>query len=86
MAESILGYIAFITSFIGLIPQIIKALKTKSTDDISMFMAVNYVVCSCAWIGYGAITDSIFVAMSNVVGLITSIGLILCKKYFDSDG
>lgn len=78
------GTIAFITSFIGLLPQIYKALKTKSTQDVSMLMLVNYLCCSLAWIIYGGYTDSMFVLSSNVIGLLTSLILILQKQYYDA--
>ncbi|MCW8409390.1 SemiSWEET family transporter [Legionella sp. PATHC035] len=78
------GVIAFITSFIGLLPQIIKSLKTRSTQDLSMIMLINYLVCSVAWIIYGSSTDSFFVISSNVVGLIVSLLLILLKRHYDA--
>ncbi|KTC80598.1 SemiSWEET family sugar transporter [Legionella cherrii] len=78
------GVIAFITSFIGLLPQIIKSLKTRSTQDLSMIMLINYLVCSVAWIIYGSSTDSFFVISSNVVGLIVSVLLIFLKRHYDA--
>jgi MtN3 and saliva related transmembrane protein len=78
------GTIAFITSFIGLLPQIFKAIKTKSTQDISMIMLINYLICSLAWIVYGSSTDSFFVLSSNIVGLIISLLLIILKRRYDS--
>lgn len=78
------GCIAFITSFIGLLPQMLKAWQTRSTQDISMLMLVNYAVCSLAWIIYGQYTSSLAVTASNVIGLLTSLALIIQKKYYDA--
>lgn len=78
------GTVAFITSFVGLLPQIIKSLKTRSTQDLSMIMLINYLVCSLAWIIYGSGTDSFFVISSNVVGLFVSLILIFLKRYYDT--
>ncbi|KGP62221.1 hypothetical protein EP47_01535 [Legionella norrlandica] len=78
------GMVAFTTSFIGLLPQIVKSLKTQSTQDLSMMMLINYFICSLAWIIYGSNTNSFFVISSNVVGLVVSILLILLKRYYDS--
>lgn len=78
------GSIAFITSFIGLLPQIYKAIKTKSTQDISMVMLINYMICSLAWIVYGSSTDSFFVLSSNVVGFLISLLLIFLKRHYDA--
>jgi MtN3 and saliva related transmembrane protein len=78
------GAIAFITSFVGLLPQIFKTLKTKSSQDLSMLMLVNYFICSMAWIVYGGTTGSMVVLASNVLGLIVSIALILLKMKYDA--
>jgi len=78
------GSIAFVTSFIGLLPQVFKALKTHSTQDISMIMLINYVLCSLAWIIYGGSTGSFFVLTSNILGLGVSVILIGLKRYYDA--
>lgn len=82
--EEFFGTLAFVTSFIGLLPQIYKTLKTKSAADLSLMMLINYLVCSVAWIVYGTITESAFVVSSNVIGLITTLILIMQKHYYDS--
>lgn len=81
--ETIFGSIAFVTSVIGLLPQIIKATQTRSTQDISMWMLINYLVCSIAWIIYGGYSNSIFVLSSNVLGSFSSLLLIFLKLCFD---
>jgi MtN3 and saliva related transmembrane protein len=78
------GTIALATSIVGLMPQVYKMAKTKSSKDISMAMLMNYLVCSLAWILYGFFTNSMFVVLSNIAGLITSIILIWQKLRYDS--
>ncbi|MES2215151.1 MAG: SemiSWEET family transporter [Pseudomonadota bacterium] len=82
--EIFFGYIALITSLIGLLPQVYKAYITKSTHDISMIMLVNYLVCSMAWIIHGLCQSSTFVVISNVVGGIIGIVSIIQKRYYDA--
>lgn len=84
-SELFFGTIAFLTSFVGLIPQIIKSLQTRSTKDLSMVMLINYLICSCAWIVYGWIVDSQFVIASNVVGLATCLILMTQKRRYDAE-
>lgn len=81
---SLSGFIALITSFVGLLPQIYKSFKTKSTQDLSILMLGNYFLCSSAWIIYGSSTNSSFVLVSNVVGLVSCIILIMQKYYYDA--
>lgn len=81
--ENFFGYIAFITTIIGLFPQIYKALQTRSTTDISMLMLLNFLICSVAWIIYGAYDRSLFVEASNILGLISCLTLIWLKLTYD---
>jgi MtN3 and saliva related transmembrane protein len=83
--EYIFGSLAFITSFIGLIPQSIKSLQTRSTGDLSIVMLVNYAICSFSWIIYGWIIGSSFVLFSNVVGLVTVFILMMQKWRYDAE-
>lgn len=84
MISNIFGTLALITSIIGLLPQIYKSYKTKSTNDISMLMLINYFICSVSWIVYGFYTESQFVVWSNIVGLITSFISIFQKYHYDN--
>ena len=80
----IFGYIAAISSIIGLLPQVIKAYKTKSTDDVSMIMLINYFIGSAAWIVHGAYVGSYFVVWSNVFGGTVSLISIIQKIIYDN--
>ncbi len=84
MTLSILtGTIALITSFIGLLPQIYKTLRTRSAQDLSMLMLINYFICSLAWIIYGQETGSTLVMASNVLGILVCSVLIYLKYNYD---
>ena len=83
MLENIAGSIAFITTVIGLFPQVYKSIKTCSTDDISMLMLLNFFVCSIAWIIYGAYASSLFVEASNILALVSCLLLMLLKTMYD---
>lgn len=84
IVQSIFGFVALITSFIGLLPQSYKAYKTRSTRDISMLMIMNYLLCSLAWIVYGTCISAGFVVASNIVCLLSSVLLIAQKRYYDN--
>ena len=76
------GFIALITSFIGLTPQIYKTYITKSAEDISYLMLYNFLICSISWVAYGLYSNSYFVVYSNIIGTITSLISIAQKKYY----
>lgn len=81
--ETFFGYIALITSLIGLLPQVYKAYLTKSTQDISSLMLFNYLLCSVAWIIYGYYQEALVVILSNIAGLIIALISIIQKYYYD---
>lgn len=81
--QSFFGILALITSLVGLLPQSIKAFKTRSTRDISMGMLLNFLVCSAAWIVYGSFIHSGFVVFSNILGLATCLVLVFQKLHYD---
>jgi MtN3 and saliva related transmembrane protein len=81
---SIAGFVASITSVIGLLPQVYKTYKTKSAKDISMLMLINYLICSLAWVVYGFYSEAYFVLYSNIIGTAVSIISIIQKKNYDS--
>jgi len=83
--EAFFGSIALITSIIGLLPQVYKSYKTKSTIDVSMAMLINWLVCSASWIIYGMYTSSTFVVWSNIAGTLFAAIAILQKLKYDGN-
>lgn len=84
MLNDMCGTIALITSIIGLLPQVCKSYRTKSTKDVSMLMLLNYLVCSVAWIVHGASIGSTYVVWSNIFGGVVSIIAIAQKITYES--
>lgn len=82
--EECFGFIAFIASLIGLLPQVYRAYITKLTRDVSMLMLVNYLICSSSWLIYGICQGLTFVILSNIAGLVISIISIVQKCYYDA--
>ncbi len=80
--KEIFGTIALITAIIGLLPQVIKSYRTKSTDDVSMLMLWNYFIGSVAWIVHGLYISSTYVVLSNIFGgIISAISIYQKFKY-----
>jgi MtN3 and saliva related transmembrane protein len=77
-----IGIIASVTSVAGFLPQIYKNQKTRSVQDLSGLMLVNFAICSLAWMVYGGLTDSMYVLVTNVAGLGASCLLVSQKLYF----
>ena len=78
----ILGYVAGALLIISMVPQIVKSWKTKSTNDISLWRYIIYIVGVILWLGYGIILREGPIILINAVslGLASSI-LYLKIKY-----
>ena len=82
--EVLLGWIASMLCTLILVPQIIKAFKTRHTDDVSMFMLILSVAGNGFWLAHATMTQNIPLIFG--AGLIStmSIILIIFKRLFDS--
>jgi len=61
----VLGYIAAICTTAAFIPQVIHTVKTKSTEDISLFMYLIFLVGVFSWFLYGIYMESLPIILAN---------------------
>ena len=82
MITTIIGFSAAFLTTVGLLPQAIKAYKTKQTKDISLYMYLIMVLGISLWLAYGIInSDSPLIAANSVSLVFASFTLILKLKY-----
>ena len=81
----IISLIASTTSVVSLIPQIYRTYHLKSANDISIWMLINFVICSISWIIYGLITGAFSVWATNVIMLVFAIILLVFKVRYTSE-
>ena len=82
MLVNIVGFLAAITSTISLIPQVMQMYKTRSVNDISIGMIINFVLTSILWIVYGVLITSWSDWLTNIFMLIFALVMIYFKiKY-----
>ncbi|MBQ7524179.1 MAG: PQ-loop repeat-containing protein, partial [Alphaproteobacteria bacterium] len=68
--RDLFGYVALVTTIIGLMLQIYKTYKTKSARDLSSLMLWNCFVCASSWLIYGVIQLFSFVRSCDVMVLL----------------
>ena len=67
---------------ISFVPQVIKAHKTKSVEDLSLWMVIATLVGTVFWIIYGFFIKSNSVLIMNIIfGIIVLFQLFLKLKY-----
>jgi MtN3 and saliva related transmembrane protein len=78
----IIGFAAGILISINLIPQIIHTLKTKSVEDISIWMFLIYDLGLALWVTYGIVINSLPVLIMDGLAFLGSLFMTYIKlKY-----
>lgn len=81
--EVLLGWIASLLCTLILVPQIIKAFKTRHTDDVSMFMLILSVSGNAFWVAHATMTQNVPLIFGAGLISLMSIILIIFKRLFD---
>jgi len=79
MLIDLLGYTAGILVVVSLLPQTIKAWRTKSTKDLSLWRYIIYILGLSLWISYAVIIKNGPVAAMNSVGLMLALSILMLK-------
>lgn len=78
----IIGLAAGICTSISLLPQLIKLVKHKKAEDISLFYLIILFVGLALWIWYGFLRDDIPIIVTNGFSLVLNgIVIILGIRY-----
>ena len=82
--EVLFGWMASFLCTLILVPQIIKTLKTRHTDDVSMYMLIISVAGNGFWVAHASITGNIPLIVGASLISAMSIMLIIFKIKFDT--
>ena len=82
MNIEIFGYIAAILTTAAFLPQLIKTLKTKKADDVSLITLIMFIVGVLCWIIYGYKISSIPILLANLITLLLNLLILISKIYF----
>ncbi len=75
----ILGIIAGICTSSSIIPQIVKTLKEKKAQEVSVFMFIVLMTGNALWIYYGFEKSDIAIITTNFFALVLNIVMIVLK-------
>ena len=82
MNIEIFGYIAAVLTTAAFLPQLIKTLKTKKADDVSLITLIMFIIGVLCWIVYGYKISSIPILLANLITLILNLLILISKIYF----
>jgi len=79
---NLIGFAAGACTAIGMVPQVVKSLRTKKVEDLSFLMLVIYVTGAFLWTIYGILIKSLPVIIADVFAFCVSFTQLFIKiKY-----
>ena len=79
MTAAVLGTIAAACTVSAFLPQALRIIKTRKTDDLSTTMWVLQVTGFAIWIGYGLVLGELPIIIPNVICLLLSTFILTMK-------
>lgn len=80
MDENILGLVAGGITSVAMLPQLIKVLKNKDVEDLSVLMILFLVLGLSLWVWYGIVKEELPIILSNAFAVLVNICLLI--SYF----
>ena len=77
------GYAAAILTTIAFLPQLIKTIKTKKAEDVSLITLIMFITGVCFWIIYGYQISSVPILVANTITLILNTLILIFKIIFN---
>jgi MtN3 and saliva related transmembrane protein len=79
---TIVGLMAGLMTTMGFIPQLIKGLRTRRMNDVSLLMPIVLITGMGLWLTYGLIIDDIPIVFWNAIGIAINSGILLLKVLY----
>ncbi len=85
MNADTLGYIAAFLTTIAFLPQLLKTLRTKSADDVSLLMLILFLTGVFCWIIYGWFIKSIPILIANSLTFSLNMLILILKLSYQKE-
>lgn len=82
----LLGLAAGLLTTVGFVPQIVKSLRARRMDEVSMLMPALLSVGMFLWLLYGLIKGDLIIILWNAIGFCLNTGLVCLKLHFSGNG
>ena len=76
------GYFAAILTTAAFLPQLIKTLKTKKAEDVSLATLIMFMSGVGSWIIYGYEISSLPILLANIITFILNFFILISKIYY----
>ena len=79
------GYFAAILTTLAFIPQLIKTLKTKKAEDVSLTTLIMFLTGVAAWILYGIQISSKPILIANIITFLLNFLILVFKLIYSKE-
>ena len=76
------GYFAAILTTLAFLPQLVKTLKTKKAEDVSLTTLIMFLTGVLSWIIYGYKISSTPILIANIITFILNLLILIFKITF----
>ena len=76
------GYFAAILTTAAFLPQLIKTIKTKKAEDVSLVTLIMFICGVGSWIIYGYKISSSPILVANIITLILNLLILIFKIFY----
>ena len=76
------GYFAAILTTLAFLPQLIKTLKTRKAEDVSLITLIMFLTGVLSWIVYGYKIASIPILLANLITFVLNLLILIFKITF----
>ena len=77
------GYFAAVLTTLAFLPQLIKTLKTRKAEDVSLITLIMFLTGVMSWIVYGYKISSAPILLANIITFILNLLILIFKISFD---
>ena len=83
LSSQVVGYIAGILVISYNIPQLVRMIRTKSTDDVELMSLIFQMILNIVYVTYGTLLQEIPLIISESIAFIICISMVVLKKIYD---
>ena len=78
-SADVIGSAAGTLTTVAFIPQVVRAWKTGSVEDLSLWMLLAFTTGVCLWAVYGVVTDAMPLIITNGLTFVLAMTLLVLK-------
>lgn len=82
---TLIGIMATVFAVSSSIPQIIKGLKTRKTDDVSIWLVIVLITGLSLWVIYGIGINDLLISIANSIAVAINTFLLILKIKYSRD-